>query len=145
MVVIDHTDLRGSAAATGPRTMIVERRTTSRGVMPPLHAHPEDARYEVLEGELTFFVGGEIVRATSGQVLVVRAGVPHTFRVEVPQARWLVATRVASPARFEDFGLALARPVEDWPSAEELAAVEAMAASNGIEILGPPGRLPESV
>jgi hypothetical protein len=33
--------------------------------------------------------------------------------------------------------------VDDWPSDEERASVEAIAAANGIEILGPPGRLPQ--
>lgn len=142
MVVTEHTDIRATAAALNAPTVRVERRAPRNGVMPPLHAHAEDVEYEVLEGELTFFVGGDVVRAKPGDVISVPAGVRHTFCVEFASARWRVAARVASPARFEDFGLALARPVYDWPSDEERESVEAMAAANGIEILGPPGCLP---
>lgn len=139
---MEHTDIRAKAAAISARLVLVERRAPRAGVMPPLHAHAEDAQYEVLAGKLTFYVGGEVVRAVGGDAVVVPAGVPHTFRVESAGSRWLVATHVASPARFEDLGLALASPVDEWPSLDELAALEAIAAHNGIQILGPPGRLP---
>lgn len=139
---MEHTDVRAVAAAVRARLVLVERRAPRAGVMPPLHAHAEDAQYEVLEGRLTFFVGGEVVRARSGEAVPVAAGEPHTFRVESAGSRWVVTTRVASPARFDDLGLALADPVDEWPDADELAAVEAIAAANGIAILGPPGRLP---
>jgi mannose-6-phosphate isomerase-like protein (cupin superfamily) len=142
MVVMEHTDIKGSAAAIRARLVLVERRAARAGVMPPLHAHAEDAQYELLEGELTFHFCNGIVRATAGDVVGVPAGTPHTFRVESEKTRWLVATRVASVARFEDFGLALAEPLDEWPSAEERASLEAIAEANGIEILGPPGRLP---
>lgn len=142
MVVMEHTDIRASAAAIAARIVLVERRATRAGVMPPLYALAEDAQYELIEGELTFHFCNGIVRATGGDAVGVPAGVPHTFRVESDGARWLVATRVASPGRFEDFGLALAQPVDEWPSPEERASVEAIAAANGIEILGPPGHLP---
>jgi mannose-6-phosphate isomerase-like protein (cupin superfamily) len=142
MVVMEHTDIRAGAAAARARLVLVEREAPRRGVMPPLHAHAEDARYEVLAGELTFYVGGTAVSAKAGEVVEVPAGMAHTFRVETDGARWTVTTRVASAARFEDLGLALSGPVDEWPSAEELASLEAIAAANGIGILGPPGRLP---
>jgi mannose-6-phosphate isomerase-like protein (cupin superfamily) len=143
MVVMEHTDIRAAAAAAvRARLVLVEREAPRRGVMPPLHAHAGDAQYEVLTGELTFYVRGAVVRATPGDVVGVPAGDPHTLRVETDGARWTVTTRVASPARFEDLGLALSRPVDEWPSEEELAALEAIAGANGIRILGPPGRLP---
>ena len=139
---MEHTDVRAVAAAVRARLVLVERRASGVGVMPPLHAHAEDAQYDVVEGELTFFVDGEVVRARGGDTVLVPAQAAHTFRVETAGSRWLVTTRVASPARFDELGLALADPVDDWTDPYELAAVEAIAAANGIAILGPPGRLP---
>ena len=114
--------------------------------MPPLHARDEDETYYVLGGELTFFVGADVVRAETGDVVVAPREVPRTYRVESEDARWLVLTRVASAARFEDFGRALAVPVNgpaaDWPTSDEAAGVPAIASTNGIEVLGPPGMLP---
>ena len=143
MVLMEQTDVGPSAASTAGRLVLVERRAARAGVMPPLHAHPEDMQYEVIEGELTFHFCNGAVAARTGDVLNVPAGTRHTFRVESAGARWLITTRVASTGRFEDFGLALAEPVDEWPSPEERASVEAIAAANGIVVLGPPGRLPK--
>ena len=122
--------------------LAVQRVASRRGVMPPLHRRGEDESYRVLEGELTFYVDGDELRAGPDDVVAVPRDARRTFRVESAWARWLVVTRVRSVARYEDFGRALACPVEEWPSAEEAAAVAAIAAANGIEVLGPPGLLP---
>ena len=142
MVVMEHTDIRAASVAVRARLVRVEREAPRRGVMPPLHAHSEQARYEVLAGEITFYVGLAVVRAKAGDVIHAPAGAPQTFRVESDGARWTVTARVASTARFEDLGRALSQPVDEWPSPEELASLEAIAAASGIAILGPPGRLP---
>jgi mannose-6-phosphate isomerase-like protein (cupin superfamily) len=135
------------AVRADARTALVERRAAGRGLMPPLHARSEDETHHVLAGELTFFVGDEIVRARGGDVVVAPRDVPRTYRVQSGGARWLVLTRVSSLARFEDFGRALAEPVAGcgWPSPEEAASLDALAAANGIRILGPPGRLPSDL
>ena len=124
------------------RHLSVERIATRPGLMPPLHRRSEDESYRVLEGELTFYVDGDELRAGPDDVVAVPRDARRTFRVESAWARWLVVTRVRSVARYEDFGRALACPVEEWPSAEEAASVAAIAAANGIEVLGPPGSLP---
>ena len=123
-------------------TALVERRASSRGLMAPLYAHPQDETFHVLAGELTLFVGGQEVRARAGDVVVAPQAVPRTYRIDSDGARWLVLTRLRSVSRFEDFGRALARPVAGWTSPEERRSLEAMAAANGIEVLGPPGMLP---
>jgi quercetin dioxygenase-like cupin family protein len=46
---------------------------------PGLHTHPYEEVFVVQEGELTFTVGDATIEATSGQILVVPAGVPHKF------------------------------------------------------------------
>ena len=108
--------------------------------MPPLQTHPETTTYSVVEGALTFFVGEQVVRAEAGTAVVVKAGAAHTFRVETDGARWRVATDVASVARFDDLGRALAEPAS--MTAEDAATLRALGAANGIEILGAPGVLP---
>lgn len=101
--------------------------------------------YRVLEGEVTFFVDGEVVPAVPGDVVVAPAGVSRTFRIESEDARWLVLTRVRSLQRFRDFGRAVSRPIAEpeagWPSPDEEATVAAIGGENGIELLGPPGAL----
>jgi mannose-6-phosphate isomerase-like protein (cupin superfamily) len=127
------------------RTALVERRAPV-GVMPPLHRRDEDEAYRIVDGTVTFFVGSDVVLAGPGDVVVAPAGEDRTFRVESAEARWLVLTRVYSLARYEDFGRAVAEPARSRRLApEELAALQAIAGVNGIEILGPPGLVPQPV
>lgn len=125
-------------------TVLVER-NGRRAQMPPLHARDEDETYRVLDGEVLFFVGTETVAAGAGDIVVAPAGVPRTFTVLTSEARWLVLTRVASLERFVDFGRAVSQAVatDEWPSEDEHASLTAMAAANGIELIGPPGSLPD--
>lgn len=115
--------------------------------MAPLTRRDEAETYRVLEGEVVFFVGSDVVWARAGDVVVAPAGAERTFRVDSRSgARWLVVTHVRSHERFADFGRAVARPHPDpaagWPSEDERAALASLAAANGIELLGPPGMLP---
>lgn len=132
-------------AAAGRHAAVVER-SAPAGHMPPLLRRDEPETYRVLDGEVTFFIGAEVVRAGRDDVIVCPAGVPRSFRAESDGAAWLVLTRVASHERFADFGRAvappLASPSEGWPSEAERASVASMGAANGIELLGPPGALP---
>jgi mannose-6-phosphate isomerase-like protein (cupin superfamily) len=128
------------------RTALVEREARGRGVMPPLYVHDEDETFRVLVGEMTFYVGVEVVRATAGDIVVAPRGLARTYRIDSEGARWLVLTHVASVSRFEDFGRALALPMGEerasWPSAEEAQSLAAIAGANGIRVLGPPGMVP---
>jgi mannose-6-phosphate isomerase-like protein (cupin superfamily) len=118
---------------------LVERHARA-GAMAPLHRRPVDESYRVQEGTVTFFVDGERVPAGPGDVVVAPAGSARTFRVESAEARWLVLTRVTSLTRYEDFGRAVAQPIQDYfPTPDELSALRAIGAANGIEVLGPPG------
>jgi uncharacterized RmlC-like cupin family protein len=102
----------------------------------------EDEWFYVIEGELTFWVGGETVVAPAGSFVYGPRDVPHTFIVSSEQARFLL---VVEPAGFEDFVRALSTPAErpeiPPPSSEppDLDALVAVAASYGIDIVGPPG------
>jgi mannose-6-phosphate isomerase-like protein (cupin superfamily) len=124
------------------RAVVVERVGRTSGLMTPLYASRKDETFHVRAGEVTFFVGAEIVRAGAGDVVVAPAGVPHALRVESPVARWLVVTDVASPARYDDFGQALGMATGEWATASDEATVNAIAATNRISVLGAPGTLP---
>jgi quercetin dioxygenase-like cupin family protein len=129
-----------------------------RGAAPPLHTHPQDETFYVLEGELTaWIVEPELAQENSdpsvwaksrarrcgiGAVLFAPARTPHTFRVESDTARMLF---VSTPAGIEDFVRGLAEPAQ-WPwlqpppdgprvSPERMAAVERQA---GMVRCGPP-------
>src|SRR5205814_3483006 len=50
-----------------------------RDTSPPLHTHPQDESYVVLEGPLTVQAGGQRFELAPGAAAVVPMGVAHTF------------------------------------------------------------------
>jgi mannose-6-phosphate isomerase-like protein (cupin superfamily) len=138
-------ELAAAATGGGAQIAMIER-SAREGHMPPLLRRCEAETYRVLEGEVVFFVGNDMVWAEPGDVVVAPRDVPRTFRVRSAEARWIVLTQVSSLERFHEFGRAVSSPLpspaESWPSIEEREAVAAMGAVNGIELLGPPGALP---
>lgn len=136
-----------TAAIDSDRRPTMFERSARAGEMAPLHRRNEAETYRVTGGEVTFWVGGEVVRAAEGDVVVAPAGAARTWRAESDGARWVVVTRVTAPDRFVDFGRAMSPPLaarcREWPSPSELATVASIAAPNGIELLGPPGVLPD--
>ena len=69
-----------------------------RHASPPLHTHPQDESYIVLEGQLTIRAGEQQFELEAGAAAVVPVGVAHTFRVESETARVLV---LSTPAGLE--------------------------------------------
>jgi len=99
-----------------------------RGAAPPLHSHPQDETFYVLDGELTVWlvepelaqgedsgtpawVAQRARRCGVGAVTYAPGGTPHTFRVESDTARVLT---LSTPAGIEGFSRALAEPAR-WP------------------------------
>ena len=72
-----------------------------RHASPPLHTHPQDESYIVLEGQLTVQAGGRRFELAPGAAAVVPMGVAHTFRVDSNTARVLV---LSTPAGLEEMG-----------------------------------------
>jgi quercetin dioxygenase-like cupin family protein len=134
--------IKSSAETTGGIVGVTEN-LSPRGGGSPLHVHRrEDEWFYVLEGELTLWVGGEIIVARAGAFAFGPRDVPHTFEVTSDEARFLL---VVEPAGFEGFvrqvgepaaELRIPPPPEGPPDMEKLGAA---AAEYGIEILGPPG------
>jgi quercetin dioxygenase-like cupin family protein len=113
------------------------------GDSPPLHVHStEDELFHVLEGELRLRVGDEELTLTAGEAARAPRDVPHSYRVESRQARWLVTT---ARGDFERFVRTLVRPAEADglppqvpPTPEEIELVAAVGARHGIQLVGPP-------
>ena len=137
--------VKASADSTGGVLGLIEQ-LAPRGSGSPLHIHTrEDEWFYVIEGELTFWVGGETIAAPAGSFVFGPRNIPHTFVVSSDQARFLLGT---NPGGFENFMAAAGVPAERLevpPPADGPPDVEAMtaaAASFGIQIIGPPG-IPE--
>jgi mannose-6-phosphate isomerase-like protein (cupin superfamily) len=115
-----------------------------RGGAPPLHIHHrEDESFYVIAGEITFFVGDQRLEATGGDFVFAPKGVAHTFLVTSECAEYLTSFSPAGAERFFPEvaprvvpGEAAPPPSESDP--EEFARI---AASYGIEIVGPPPTL----
>ena len=98
-----------------------------RGAAPPLHSHPQDETFYVLEGEVTAWivepeladdeddppgwVGSRAQRGGVGMVSFAPGGIPHTFRIESDTATMLF---LSTPAGVEDYVKGLAEPAL-WP------------------------------
>jgi quercetin dioxygenase-like cupin family protein len=136
------TLVRATDAKRG-RTLAVVERVGHRGEMTPLHVHPADEVVYVLEGALTLFVNDEPVRLVAGEAFSAPRGVPHTLVVESREIRYLSATVARSAARYEDFLRAVAVPSEgsslSWQESDDASRLAAIAAPNGIDVLGEPG------
>lgn len=134
--------VKASSGATGGRVWVTENRAP-RGHGSPLHLHHnEDEWFYVLEGELTFWVGGEVTTAPAGAFVYGPRDVAHTFVVSSDEARFLLVTE---PGALEGFLRTLAEPAREPtippPATEppDIALIVATAAEYGVEILGPPG------
>ena len=116
--------------------------------MTPLHVLPNaDQILYVLEGELTAYLPGVERILRSGDSMLQPAGVPQTHRVTSANPARVLA--ITSPAGIERFFSEIGRPAERlvMPQPEampsDLGALAAIAAKHGMDLLGPPGALPD--
>ncbi len=136
------TTIKASADTTDGGVAVIEH-LGPKGSGSPLHVHAnEDEWFYVLDGELTFWVGGETTVAPAGSFVYGPRRIPHTFLVSSDTARFLLVTE---PTGFEGFirqigepaaALELPPPPSEPP---DVAALTAVAATYGIDIVGPPG------
>lgn len=82
-----------------------------RGASPPLHTHPQDETFYVLDGRVTVFVEDEAHECGPGVVAFAPGGTPHSFRVESDTARMLF---VSTPAGIDGYIRDLSEPAA-WP------------------------------
>jgi quercetin dioxygenase-like cupin family protein len=136
------TTIKASSQSTAGRVAVIEH-LSPRGSGSPLHVHHrEDEWFYVMQGELTLWVGGQLMNAPAGSFVYGPRDTPHTYTVNSDTARFLVVTE---PAGFDNFVRALAQPaakrVIPLPETEptDVGVMTRLAAEHGIEILGPPG------
>ena len=107
--------------------------TFERGGAPPPHIHHKEVEaFYLLDGEMTFFAGGQTLPAQAGSTALLPIGLFHSYTIDTETARTLL---IASPSGLEKFfrelGLAGDRPL----SARQ-------AAGFGVEPVVPPGAGP---
>lgn len=129
-----------SGEQSGGRLAVFES-LLPREAAPPLHTHPQDETFYVLEGEMTVWLNGVPKHCTAGSTVFFPGGAPHTFFVESEVARVLV---LSTPAGIEQFVRALSSPAkerglphEDEENNPEREAILEAFAANGATILGP--------
>ena len=133
--------IKATGKETGDLYSIVEV-LEPQGASAPLHLHrKEDEAFYVLEGEMTFEIGEQTIKASPGSFVFGPKDVPHRYTVESGPARMLF---LLSPAGFEEFIYAtseparertLPPPTEGPPSEAEMEQLVAVGRQYGIEFL----------
>src|SRR5438034_7187670 len=99
--------IKASRETTDGRVAVIEH-LAPQGAGSPLHVHHnEDEWFYVTEGELTFWVGGQLTDTPAGSFVYGPRGIPHTFTATPPEARFLPVTE---PAGSQAFLRALSHP-----------------------------------
>ena len=135
--------IKASAETTDGRVAVIQQ-LAPQGAGSPLHVHHrEDEWFYVIEGELTFWVGGQVIDGAGRSRSSMARAISRTPSMSASeQARFLLVTE---PAGFEDFmraagqpapALTIPPPPTEAPDPAQMASV---AGEYGIEILGPPG------
>jgi quercetin dioxygenase-like cupin family protein len=104
---------------------------------PPLHTHAnEDAFFLVLEGEMTFSIGGRVIRGSEGETAFVPRGTPHCFKnCSERETRVLVLFTPGHIEGFFEYGRSTTgRPPSNRVLLERLTA---LGPAYGLEVLGP--------
>jgi quercetin dioxygenase-like cupin family protein len=102
---------------------------------PPRHVHrEEDETFYILSGEVVFWLEGETMTKTAGDVVFIPRGKEHTYHVVGPDpARLLV---MMTPGGFESFFFAVAAAGHEVP--RDMEPMARLAADFNLEFTGPP-------
>jgi len=125
--------IKATAADTGGRMTVVDV-TDPPGVEAPRHVHHrEDEAFWVLEGRVTFEVGGKTIEASAGDFVFGPRDVPHRYKVGDAGSRMLF---ILTPGGFEDLVKATSDPARSrtlpppdhpMPDEEQMMAAQAAA------------------
>lgn len=125
--------IKATAQNTGGKLTVVDI-TDPPGVEAPLHVHHrEDEAFWVLDGNVTFEVGGETIEAGVGDFVFGPRDVPHRYKVGDAGSRMLF---ILTPGGFEDLVRATSDPARsrtlpppDHPMPDEERMMDALAAA----------------
>jgi quercetin dioxygenase-like cupin family protein len=131
--------IRATAADTGGQLTVVEV-TDPAGVEAPLHVHHrEDEAFWILDGDVTFEVGGKTIEASAGDFVFAPRNIPHRYKVGDAGSRMLF---ILTPAGFEELVRATSDPAQsrtlpppDHPMPDEDRMAAALAAA-GCGLMG---------
>jgi quercetin dioxygenase-like cupin family protein len=133
---------KATSADTDNQFWLAEQ-TSNFGYASPVHVHSkEDELFYVLDGELSIEIDGTMHRPTAGSTVFAPRGLPHSYKVESAEARWLV---LGTPGGFDGWFFDTGKEAErlevpefnpaDFPDfGEVIASVERY----GGKVLGPP-------
>lgn len=133
---------KATSAQTGNQFWLAEQ-TSNAGYASPVHLHTrEDEAFYVLDGTVSVEVGDTMHMLSAGAYAFAPRNIPHSYKVESPQARWLV---LGTPGGFDGWFFDTGKPADrlevpefnpaDFPDfGDVIASVEAY----GGKVLGPP-------
>jgi quercetin dioxygenase-like cupin family protein len=123
-----------SAGQSGGEFALFET-TGERGHTAPRHRHRRATEtFIVLDGELLIEAGDERRVAAAGHVAVLARDQVHTFMIVTPTARYLT---LHTPAGFDAFVHDVTDAARATGAPPDRAALVALGAEHGIEIVGP--------
>jgi mannose-6-phosphate isomerase-like protein (cupin superfamily) len=131
---------KADGKTTGGAWELVEQ-LCPRGFAPPIHSHSHEAEaFYLLDGDLTFVLGDEVLPGGPGTFVYVPRDTKHSFVVESPVARFL---SFAIPANLGPFLDELGEPARlrtlpPQPLPLDPERFNAVATRYGQKTLGPP-------
>ncbi len=129
--------IKASREQTGNQFCLSEQ-LMPRGMSTPIHIQPdEDEVFYVLEGQITFYLDGDLIPGPKGALVCIPRGAAHGFRVESETARFLVLN---TPAGHEGWFRAAGEPADSLTLPTEPHDVEKAAAAStafGYTVVGP--------
>jgi quercetin dioxygenase-like cupin family protein len=135
--------LKALASETEGGCTVIEVRAPA-GFAIPVHTHDEEGEgFYVSEGEVTFVLGTETVRAPTGSFAYAPRNVEHAFRFETSDAKLVLFFAPCTGAHeslFRDLGEPAVEPVipPSGGAPPDLERVSQVAARHGTRMVGPP-------
>ena len=103
---------------TGGASSVSEWWLEARTEGPPVHDHPEDHVFYVIEGTMAVFIDGEWFDAPARTYVVIPGGTPHTFENRSEARAGFISFN--TPGGFEQ----QAQPIADWMADHPLGDVD---------------------